>query len=479
MRVVETSIWLGGGPTLRVKRSKACGRFEVTADGRGTTGRTGTALLAEAADRLGLTAALSTAVGGCRSWLLHDPGKVVRDLVVTLADGGDALRHMAVLRGQPELFGEVASPATVNRTIVALAEDELVVEQLAHARLAARTTAWHAGAAPPVVAAAACGEVPDEPLCLDFDATLLEVHSDDKDGAAPTYQRGFGFHPLGCWLDRGDGTGEALAALLRPGNAGANDAADHIDVLEMALAQLPPLPPGVRLLARADSAGSSMEFLGYLRQAGVGFSVGFKLSPQVKDAIRALGEDAWTPATRQDGSPREGAAVAEVSDRLELDGYPEGARVIVRREPLHPGAQQTFDDIDGRRFTAFITDQPDADLALLDTRQRAHARVEDRIRCAKDSGARCLPCDTFERNAVWLQLVLAAQDLMVLTQNLCFDGEARLAEPQRLRYQLLHVPARFTRSGRRLRLAIQHDWPWAQQLLVAFTRLRRLPLPAT
>ncbi len=151
--------------------------------------------------------------------------------------------------------------------------------------------------------------------------------------------------------------------------------------------------------------------------------------------------------------------------------------MIVRREPLHPGAQQTFDDIDGHRCTAFITDQPDTELGLLDVRMRAHARVEDRIRGAKDTGARNLPCDTFERNAVWLQLVLAAQDLLCFMQNLGFDGDARVAEPQRLRYQLLHVPARVTRSGRRWRLRIQHDWPWAQQLLVAFARLRALPLP--
>ena len=158
---------------MRVKRSRARGRFDVTADGRGTTGRSGSALLAETADRIGLTGGLSTAVGGCRSWTRHDPGKVVRDLVVLLADGGDALRHLAVLDGQPELFGDVASPATANRTIVALGDDELVAERLDAARRAARATAWAAGAAPPVIAAAERGEPPVEPLCVDFDATLI------------------------------------------------------------------------------------------------------------------------------------------------------------------------------------------------------------------------------------------------------------------------------------------------------------------
>ena len=466
---------------MRVKRSKACGRFEVAADGQGMTGRSGTALLAETADRIGLTAGLSRSVGGCRSWIAHDPGKVVRDLVVMLADGGDALRHMKVLDGQPELFGDVASAATVNRTIVALANDELGVERLGVARRRARARAWAAGAAPPVVAAAWRGERVDEPLCVDFDATLITAHADDKDGAAPTYKHGFGFHPLGSWLDRGDGTGEALAAMLRPGNAGSNTAEDHIDVFEAALAQLPPLPPGVRLLARADTAGCTYDFLGYLRQAKVGFSVGYPIDADVRDAIRDIGDDAWTPATCQDGDVRDGAHVAEITadEHIDLTGYPKGARLIVRREPLHPGAQQTLDDVDGKRFTAFLTDQTEADLALLDTRHRARARVEDRIRGAKDTGARNLPCDTFERNAIWLQLVLAAQDLMCFMQNLCLDGDLRVAEPQRLRYQILHVPARIVTTGRRVIMRIQHDWPWAQQLLTAYARLRAIPLPAT
>lgn len=198
---------------MRVKRSKARGRFDVTADGQGMTGRAGTALLTETADRTGLTAGLSRAVGGCRSWTRHDPGKVVRDVVVMLADGGDALRHMAVLDGQPDLFGDVASPATVNRTIVALGDDELVIKRIDTARRAARAVAWDT-APPPVLAQARDGQTPEEPLCIDFDATLITAHCDDKDGAAATYKHGWGFHPLGCWLDRGDGTGEALAAML-------------------------------------------------------------------------------------------------------------------------------------------------------------------------------------------------------------------------------------------------------------------------
>jgi len=466
---------------LRVNDNSTRGRFDVTADGRGMTGRAGTGLLAEVADTIGLTGGLERAVNGCRSWLDHPPGKVVRDLMLVLADGGDTLRHLATLGGDDQrvLFGDVASPATANRTIVALADDELVVERLAAARKAARRRAWRLGGAPPVVAAARAGTRPAEPLCIDLDATLVTAHSDDKHGAAVTYKKGWGFHPLLAYLDRGDGLGESLAGMLRPGNAGANTASDHIDVFEAALDQLGRLPDTTRVVVRADTAGCTKDFLGYLRQAAVGFSVGYAVSGAVKTAIRALGDDAWTPALTQDGEVRDGAAVAEVSDALELAQWPARARVIVRREPLHPGAQQTLDDFDGCRFTAFVTDQPGADIAVLEQRHRAHARVEDRIRGAKDSGLRNLPCDTFERNAVWLQLVMAAQDVMTFTQVLTLDGELRRAEPAALRYKLLHTPARLVRSGRRATLRIQHDWPWAADLLAAFQRLRSLPLPAT
>ena len=238
-------------------------------------------------------------------------------------------------------------------------------------------------------------------------------------------------------------------------------------------------------MVRADAAGCTYAFLDYLRHAGVGFSVGFPIDADVRAAIAGLPDAAWTPALRQDGSPRNAdgdnrAAVAELTDdaRIDLSGYPAGARLLVRREPLHPGAQQTIEEIDGCRFTCFLTDQPGDDLARHDVRHRGHARVEDRIHGAKDTGARNLPCEDFHRNAVWLQLVLAAQDLMALGQALCLGGELRVAEPASLRYKLLHAPARITRHARGLTLRINHDWPWAQDLLAAFRRLRALPVPA-
>jgi hypothetical protein len=478
MRIVEIRISQEEGLTLRVHDNSRRANFDVTGDGHGMTGRAGTALLAETADVLGLTGALSRLAGGCRSWVVHDPGKVLRDMVVTLADGGDALRHMAVLAGQPTLFGPVASPATANRTLVALAAAESAVALLDAARKAGRQIAWSNGAAPPLVAAALDGQRPDGPLCIDVDATLITAHSDDKDGAAKTYKRTWGFHPLGAWLDRGDGLGEALAATLRPGNAGSNDAADHISVFDAAMNQLD-LPDEVTLLLRADSAGATHAFVDHVRGAGVMFSVGFPITARVRDAIRATINKDWTPAVRQDGALRDGAAAAELTAAVDLSGWPAGSRLIVRREPLHPGAQQTIDDIDGARFTCFLTDQTDTDLATLDVLHRAHARVEDRIRGAKNTGARTLPCGTFARNAIWLQLVLAAQDLMTFMQTLTLHGPLRVAEPATLRYQLLHAPARITTTGRRPTLRIERTWPWVDHLVAAFARLRALPLPAT
>ncbi len=347
-------------------------------------------------------------------------------------------------------------------------------------------------------------------LYMDIDGTLILCLCDDRQGlrrAAATYKRTFGTYPLLVYLDRGDGLREALVALHRPGIAGSNTAADHAEAFEMALATLPPLPERVRLVVRTDAAGATKEFLAYLRQAEAEFSVGFAITEPVRKAIHTLKDHDWVPTRRQNGQEREGAAVAEITDNpwIRLGEYPEGSRLPVRREPLHPGAQQTLFDIPGARFTAFLTDQPDppaelaehaphdhdpldhvlagegrpGGLAGSDLCQREHAHVEDGIRGAKDTGARNLPCETFQRNAVWLQLVMMAQTLMARTQALTLDGQLRMAEPQALRYMLFHTPARIARSGRAIRLRIQHDWPWAAQLVAAFHRLWQLPLPAT
>ena len=362
---------------MRVQATKPRARFDVTADGDGLVGHAGAALLAKLAERLGLPAEVDRWAGrGQPSRARHRAGTVVVDLAVMLADGGDCLSDLAALRDQPGLFGPVASTPTAWRVIERLAgvgEQGLAGLRLARAR--ARRQAWQAGA------------WMDGLLAIDLDATLVTAHS-DKQGAAGTYKHTFGFHPLAAWLDRGDGTGEPLAAVLRPGNAAANTAADQIEVVDLALAQLPKQARQQQpILVRADSAGATHLVLNHLRELGIRFSVGFDLDSRVRTAILDLPETAWSPAIDADGGDRDGAQVAELATLdLAAGGWPAGTRAICRRERPHPGAQLTFTDADGWRFQVFITDQPDGDLAGLELRHRQHARVEDRIRAAKATG---------------------------------------------------------------------------------------------
>ena len=152
----------------------------------------------------------------------------------------------------------------------------------------------------------------------------------------------------------------------------------------------------------------------------------------------------------------------------------EGSRLIVRRERPHPGAQLSFTDHDGYRFQAILTDQTDTDIAVLERRHRQRAQVEDPIRDDKDTGLSKFPFKQFALNQVWLEIVLLAHDLIVWTQALLLDGELAKAEPKRLRYRLLHVAGRLAFSGRRAKLHLQHAWPWANELLAAFTKLKTL-----
>ncbi|MGH8990357.1 MAG: IS1380 family transposase [Acidimicrobiia bacterium] len=449
-----------------VKRSSGRPRVRVTADGAGLAGHAGSRLLADLADGVGLTEALSVVMARTRRRRSkHDPGRVLVDLAVTLADGGDSLSDLRVLRDQPDLFGVVASGPTAWRVVASI--DEAVLGALDGARAKARAEAWRLGVHPGWIV-------------LDFDATLVTSHS-EKDQAAPNYKHGFGFHPLLCFLD---GTDEALAGRLRPGNAGSNTAADHVAVLDAALAQLPVKTKtadpegGEWMLARADSAGCTHGFLDALRERGVEFSVGFPIDETTRQAVLAVPEDAWVAAMTQDMDEREGAEVAEITGLLDLSAWPEGTRAICRREEPHPGAQLSFTDADGHRFQVFITDSEDPDIVYLEARHRGHARVEDRIRNGKATGLNNFPFCDFAPNQAWLLLVLMASDLVAWAQHLCLDGELARAEPKRLRYCLWHCAGRLARSARVTRLRLQKNWPWAAELAKAFDRLEALPLRA-
>jgi hypothetical protein len=449
---------------LRVQATNWASSFEVTTDGVGVVGHAGAALLRELADRLGLTAALGWCQAGGRH-RRHPDAAVLRDLAVLLADGGDCLSDLAVLRDQPGLFGPVASTPTAWRVLDRAAKDPSGLARLRAGRAQARGRAWAAGGAPEA-----------ELLIIDADATLVLAHSDHKEGAAGTYKHTFGFAPLLAYLDRGQAPGEPLAGILRPGNAAAGAASDLIELVDLALAQLPAAAGDPPVLVRSDSAGGSSKLAWHLHERQVGFSLGMQIDAHVREAILAQPEQAWTPAVEPDGQVRDGAEVVELTGWVDLHTWPDGTRALCRREDAHPGARLRFTDHDGHRFQVFLTDQPDPDPARLELRHRQRARVEDRIRTAKATGLRNLPFDLLRRNAVWLELVLAAQDLTCWAQALLLDGGLAVAEPKTLRYRLLHVAARVVRHARRLILRLQASWPWAAELAGAFVRLRALPL---
>ena len=312
-------------------------------------------------------------------------------------------------------------------------------------------------------------------MTIDVDATLITAHS-EKEKAAGNYKGGYGFHPLQVYLDE---TREALGSLLRPGNAGSNTADDHKTVIDMALGQIPQkYIESIEILVRADSAGATHGLVDYCREGEMRFSVGYELTEQVRAAILEIPEDAWVPALDQDGSERENGEVAEITDMVDLSSWPDGSRLIVRRERPHPGAQLSFTDRDGYRFQAILTDQTDENIAVLECRHRQHAHVEDRIRDDKDTGLSKFPFKEFALNEVWSEIVMLAHDLIVWTQALLLDGELANAEPKRLRYRLFHVAARLAFSGRRAKLHLDHDWPWVTELTAAFRKLKALQAAA-
>ena len=445
----------------------------------------GSRLLADVADRTTLTAQLAVELAGLRKpRARHDPGRVLVDMAVAVADGATTISDVAVLADQAALFGPVASDSTCWRLLERL--DAAQLGAVARARAAAREVVWAQRAeltGEPFPPARAAGRALPG-LVIDLDASIVICHS-EKEQAAPTFKKTFGYHPMLAFCDN---TGEFLAAALRRGNAGSNTAADHITVLDAALAQIPDQHRyGTPILVRADTAGCTREFLAHLRSlrdtaVTCEFSVGWAIRDKERTAISAIPKPVWADAIDADGGHRDGAGLAEITHVLPaaaLAGYPARTRVVVRRERPHPGAQlDAFEERDGWRYTAFATDTRVGQLAALDARHRAHARVEDRIRTAKDTGLDHFPSRSFPINTAWLTVVMLAVDLIAATQHLLLHGDLAKAEPKTLRYRLLHVAARLTRGQRRCWLRVQRSWPWARELAAAFARLVTLPAPA-
>jgi DDE family transposase len=460
--------------TSRVKLIERPRRVKVSADGMGVVSHAGVGMLRELAYDTGLVAGVTSAlVDTYRGPWVHAPGRVFADLAVAIADGADCVSHIGVLGDRHQVVGPVASMPTTWRLLDRIDAEHL--PRVAGARAVARDRAWQAGAGPDLTGL----------LQIDFDATITIAHS-EKENAAKTWKKTFGMHPLLAFLDRPEVSGgEGLAGLLRPGNAGSNTAADHVTVLELALASLPEKarprpddPDGPRLVARSDSAGATHAFAQACRDRGVWFSFGFPVDTRIQAIVDQVPAQCWAPAIDSDGGIRDGAWVAEVTGLLNLSTWPDGSRVILRKERPHPGAQLSFTDADGLRITAFITDIPDqvipSQTAGLELNHRQHARVEDRIREAKNTGLRNLPCRGWEENCAWLETLLAATDLVCWTKLLGFRNTPALAHAEitTFRNHVLHVAARITRGSRTIRLRIDHTWRWATEIAHAWRTIR-------
>lgn len=448
-----------------VKGSRRRPRVKITGDGTGVVNHVGARLVADLADRVGLTGALSAAMAPTKQRCGgHDRGGVLVDLAVAIADGAETISDLATLRDQPDLFGPVASHATVWRTLAAV--DPAALERVKTARAEARAAAWAAGADPGF-------------YVIDIDATLVGAHS-DKEQAAPTWKRGFGFHPLLAYLDA---TGEALAGVLRAGNAGSGTATDHVAVLIDALGQLPIDPTETEVIVRADTAGWSHDFINNCRDRHVRFVIGHQLSAEIASVLVDLPKRAWQPAITADGTDwRDHAEIAEITHLVgdvfnTTRPWPTGLRMIARREQPHPGAQLTFTDIDGHRYQVFVTDCDDTDIAYLEALYRGRGRCERQICDTKATGLTNLPSHSFAINHAWLHLVLCAHDLLAWTRHLALhDTDLADAEPKRLRYCLFHTAARIARNGRQTTCRLAANWPWTPDLLTAFNRVHHLRL---
>lgn len=455
------------------KRIGSYPRVRIEGGGRSVVAHAGAVLLVETIRKTGLDQALSAAPAPWRRpRAVHDPGKVLLDLAVATALGGDCLADVGMLRAEPGVFGPVASGPTVSRLIDTLAAaGPKAPAAIRAARAEVRERVWQlAGDSAPD----ASGQV-----IVDLDGVLVVAHSDKQDAAA-TWKKTFGHHPQMGFVDHGrGGSGEPVAGLLRPGNAGSNTAADHIEAARLALARLPKkYRRGRRTLIRTDSGGGTHDFAAWPAQRGrwLSYSVGMTITEQIHQAVLKVPATAWTPAIEPGGQIREGAWVAELAGDV-LKGWPKGMRLIVRKERPHPGAQLRFTDADGLRLTAFATNTTTTPIAALELRHRQRARAEDRIRAARATGLRNLPLHGTAQNQIWLEIVQIALDLLAWMPMLALKGKTRRWEPRRLRLRLFSAAAQLVATGRRRHLRFARHWPWADVITSAIQRLAALPNP--
>ena len=455
-------------------------RVEVRGDD--VVGHAGNVIPRILADNLGLTNGLSAALS--RPEVIHDRGVVLRDVAVSIAGGAQNLSGAAVLRDQARLFGPVASTPTMWRSLNEI--DNAGLARVTMVRNKIRERVWELiearhGAIPP--SRTCYGDV-GEVIVIRIDATLTECYS-DKECAAGNFKGGYGHHPLTAWCDN---TGELLAIIPRKGNAGSNTAADHIAIIDAAIAAIP-RRWRKNLLITIDGAGSSHAVLEHLTElnnrpgASVAYSVGFDLDTRARTAIGQMPAAGWEPALDPAGTARQDAQVALLTGLLRhsadgdrLDGWPPAMRILVRREKIEAGTQLSlFEQLNGYRYQVIATATRGGQVQRLEARHRVHARVEGFIRCGKDTGLAHWPSHSFAINTAWITAAAVAIDLLCWTRLLLLDGPLAKAEPATLRYRLLHAAARLVSRSRHLILRLPETWPWAQEFADAVNRARAIP----
>lgn len=460
----------------------------VEVGGHGVVSHAGSAVLRLLADNTGLTGALSTALRRRGFTPVHDRGRVLVDTAVCIADGGRVLSDLATLRDQGELYGPVASDPTLWRALEEI--DAAQREWIATARAKIRRRVW-------ALIEARHGQLPASrvtdvdlgpTVVIRMDATIQIAHS-AKQQATGTFKGTYGHHPLTAWCDN---TGESLAFLLRPGRAGSNTASDHITVLTEAIAQVP-APKRRNLLVTVDGAGATLDLINHITTLNaapgrrVHYSVGFDLDARARSAIAKVPETMWEHVWDRDGEPRDldDAGVVELTGLLrasvggdELGNWPADMRIICRRERPSSGAQLcALEEADGWRYQLVATNTGGKQLAFLEARHRAHARVEDFIRCGKATGLDHLPSTSMEINRAWCVAATIAADLLSWLRLLCLDRTLVDAEPKTLRYRILHTAVRLVRGQRLRKIKIPETWPWARELEAAFLAVFALTAP--
>jgi hypothetical protein len=467
--------------------------LKVTGDGEGLVGHAGAVLLRKRADQAGLTAALGPALTRAGKFPLVDRGIALVSIAVAIVLGATSMNDITLLAHHAPVLGAEPSDTTVRRTLELA--DPPTLEKAARVRAAVRAHVWSLIAATPAGFPwpAIAGKLLAGWLVIDLDATLITAHS-DKEGAAPTFKKGYGFHPLGAWLAN---TAGPLAMLLRPGNARSDTFADHAAVLGAAIRQIPSRMRS-RLLVRVDGAGASHELITHLlslagRRRIVLLTCGWAITGADEQAIRLL-PAAWQAAIGQDRAVQEDKHVAEITHLLSrAAGWPAGLRWIARR--TKPSRRQmknltAFERATGWRYSIIVTNIPAAGgiggvpgshhAQFIDVLHREHAVVEDQVRTNKAMGLRNLPSKAWVVNCGWVLAANIAADLSAWCRllGLYDQDDLKDAEPDTLRYRLWALPARLVRHARQRVLKISRTWPWREAFLACWQRLCTLPEPA-